>query len=81
MECFEWKPINWLETNNWTRLLTELKNNFFCTKVILHDCDEMCFLIGEYRCGHGEVIKDFEMRGDSLSRAVCEAWLYLQEEK
>jgi len=81
-----WKPINWLDPQNWTRLMDEVAHTAlnetaremrFSNFGLTGYPDSKGAWNGAWNCRTGKVA----INADSAARAVCEAWLYLEAQK
>ena len=70
-----WKPINWLDPQNWTRLMDEVANDESTIDFVLGlggDRSKRVFLMNEK-------YPTIRTSADSFGRAVCEAYLILED--
>ena len=81
-----WRPLSWLDPQNWTRLMDEVAHTAlnetaremrFSNFGLTGYPDSKGAWNGAWNCRTGKVA----INADSAARAVCEAWLYLEAQK
>jgi len=73
-----WHPLNWLDPQNWTRLMDEIIRKQIEIEIMMGG---KYFTVCKYVIEYGEICGMlWETYSEKLERAICEAWLLLSQE-
>lgn len=63
------------ETDKALELLEEMRPHFFCINILSWDHTEKRYVQCDPRCGHDEHPAPLIGEGDSISEAICDAYI------